>query len=77
MWDVAKGTVRLVLNAEASNEIDWHCKHYCGRGLMKKIETRAELAKEFGLPESKLIQVFADYEKVCKDPKTDPFGKRL
>lgn len=44
---------------------------------MKRFETGAELAKEMGLPESKLAQVFADYVKVTKDPKTDPFGKKL
>ncbi len=52
-------------------------QHYCGRGLMKRIETGAELAKEMGLPEAKLAQVFSDYVKVCNDPKTDPFGKKL
>lgn len=44
---------------------------------MKRFETGAELAKEMGLPESKLAQVFSDYVKVTKDPKTDPFGKKL
>lgn len=44
---------------------------------MKRFETGAELAKEMGLPEAKLAKVFADYVKVCKDPKTDPFGKKL
>lgn len=44
---------------------------------MKKFETGEELAKEMGLPVSKLEQVFKDYEKVVKDPKTDPFGKKL
>lgn len=31
-----KYPVRLVLNGEASREIEWHCKHYVGRGLMKR-----------------------------------------
>lgn len=44
---------------------------------MKRFETGEELAKEMGLPASKLEQVFADYTKVVKDPKTDPFGKKL
>lgn len=44
---------------------------------MKRFETGAELAKDMGLSEKKLAQVFADYVKVCKDPKTDPFGKKL
>lgn len=52
-------------------------QHYCGRGLMKKLETKEDLAKEMGLSLKKLDQVFGDYEKVCQDPKTDPFGKKL
>jgi hypothetical protein len=77
MWSHAKGTVRLVLNGQASKEIEWHCKHYCGRGLMKRFETGAELAKEMGLSEQKLAEVFAQYVEVAKHPETDPFGKRL
>ncbi|KAL8277238.1 hypothetical protein RQP46_010307 [Phenoliferia psychrophenolica] len=77
IWDNGKYPVRLILNGEASKEIEWHCKHYCGRGLMKRFETGAELAKDMGLSEAKLAQVFADYVKVCKDPKTDPFGKKF
>lgn len=38
------GPFRLVLNGAASKEIEWHCKHYVGRGLMKRFETGAELA---------------------------------
>lgn len=26
-----------------------HCKHYCGRGLMKRFENGEELAKEMGI----------------------------
>lgn len=44
---------------------------------MKRFETGAELAKEMGLSEKRLAQVFADYVAVAKDPKTDPFGKKL
>lgn len=28
------GPFRLVLNGKASTEIEWHCKHYVGRGIM-------------------------------------------
>jgi hypothetical protein len=31
-----KYPVRLVLDSEASKEIEWHGKHYVGRGLMKR-----------------------------------------
>ena len=44
---------------------------------MKRFETGAELAKEMGLSEKKLAQVFADYVAVTKNPKSDPFGKKL
>lgn len=36
MWDNNKFPVRLILNGEASKEIEWHCKHYAGRGLMSE-----------------------------------------
>jgi hypothetical protein len=44
---------------------------------MKRFETGEELAKEMGLSKEKLAQVFTDYVAVTKDPKTDPFGKKL
>lgn len=31
-----KGPFRLILNKKASEEIEWHCKHYVGRGIMKR-----------------------------------------
>lgn len=43
-----KGPFRLILNSKASKEIEWHCKHYMGRGLMKHFANGAELAKEIG-----------------------------
>merc|ERR1712093_541574 len=50
MWkekDKGKFPVRLVLNSKASNVLDFHTRHYSGRGLMKKM-TGKELAKEIG-----------------------------
>jgi hypothetical protein len=38
----------LVLNSTSAKEIEWHCKHYVGRGLMKRINGGEELAKEIG-----------------------------
>lgn len=58
-----KGPFRLVLNSKASKEIEWHCKHYVGRGLMKKFETGEDLAKEMGIPVSKLAATFDTYNK--------------
>ncbi|KAK4055383.1 Osmotic growth protein [Microbotryomycetes sp. JL221] len=77
MWDNNKFPVRLILNGQASQEIEWHCKHYVGRGLMKRFENGEELAKEMGLPAKKLADTFANYVEVTKDPKKDPFGKKF
>ncbi|POY76485.1 hypothetical protein BMF94_0686 [Rhodotorula taiwanensis] len=77
IWEDNKMPVRLVLNGEASKEIEWHCKHYVGRGLMKRLETVEEVAKEMGISASKLQGTFDDYMEICKDPKKDPFGKKF
>ncbi|GAA5896546.1 hypothetical protein JCM8208_004230 [Rhodotorula glutinis] len=77
IWEDNKLPVRLILNGEASKEIEWHCKHYVARGLMKKIDTVDDLAKEMGLPVSKIQGTFDDYMAICKDPKKDPFGKKF
>ena len=50
MWEEkekGKWPIRLVLNSKASNVLDFHTRHYSGRGLMKKM-TGKELAKEIG-----------------------------
>lgn len=44
-----EGPFRLVLNKAGSTEIEWHCKHYVGRGLMKKFNSGADLASEMGI----------------------------
>lgn len=45
-----KGPFRLLLNKKASKEIEWHTKHYCGRGLMKFFKSTADLATEMNVP---------------------------
>jgi len=76
IWQNGKYPIRLVLNGQASNEIEWHCKHYVGRGLMKRFENGHELAKEFGLDPSILKNTFDEYNEIADDPKKDPFGKK-
>ena len=51
--------VRLVLNSTSSKEIEWHCKHYVGRGLMRRFNNGDELAKEIGCKPEQL-------KKTCK-----------
>jgi len=75
MWK-GKGPFRLVLNAAGSKDIEWHCKHYVGRGLMKKFANGGELAKDMGLPKSVIEETFKQYNDIATK-KNDPFGKKF
>ncbi|GAA5886825.1 hypothetical protein JCM16303_005719 [Sporobolomyces ruberrimus] len=77
IWDNGKYPVRLILNGQASEAIKWHCKHYTGRGLMKRFDTVEEVAKEMNLPLEKVQGTFNEYMEIAKDPKKDPFGKKF
>lgn len=77
MWDNNKFPVRLILNGSASKEIDWHVRHYQGRGLMKRIEGVDALAKEMGISKEKLKSTFGDMTAIAKGEKKDPFGKKF
>lgn len=57
------GPFRLILNGKASKEIEWHCKHYCGRGLMKFFKNGNEVAKDMGITTEKLEETFKLYNK--------------
>ncbi len=72
----AQFPIRLVLNGRASKDIEWHCKHYVGRGLMKRFDSGDALAKEFGLSPSVLKKTFEDYNASVRSKK-DPFGKKF
>mmetsp|Transcript_43981 Transcript_43981/g.93532 ORF Transcript_43981/g.93532 Transcript_43981/m.93532 type:complete len:654 (+) Transcript_43981:54-2015(+) len=76
MWK-NKAPFRLCLNSLASTEIHWHCEHYKGRGVMRKYDTGADLAKELGVDVKKMEAVWqAHYEasqKHEKDPEGGPF----
>jgi len=71
-----KGPFRLVLNGAASKEIEWHCKHYCGRGLMKHFKHGNELAKEMNISPQKLADTFNKYNKDA-EKQTDEFDKKF
>ncbi|KIM45071.1 hypothetical protein M413DRAFT_66523 [Hebeloma cylindrosporum] len=76
IWENKKYPIRLVLNGPASKEIEWHCKHYVGRGLMKRFDSGEALAKEFGLSPAVLKKTFDDYNQSVRTKK-DPFGKKF
>jgi len=67
----------LCLNGKASKEIEWHCKHYKGRGIMKGYKNMGEFAKEYNIPLANIEATFNDYnviaEKQEKDPDSGPF----
>jgi flavocytochrome c len=76
MFKHDKFPVRLVLNGKASQEIEWHCKHYTSRGLMKRFEHGRDLAKEIGCDENTLKETFEKYTKIASGDEKDPFGKK-
>lgn len=78
MWEEKdKGTwpIRLVLNSKASNTLDFHTRHYSGRGLMKKM-TGKQLAEEIGCGEHALSKTFKEYNTYADGKEQDPFNKK-
>src|SRR6201996_4740898 len=78
MWEEkekGKWPIRLVLNSKASNVLDFHTRHYSGRGLMKKMSGK-ELAKEIGCGEAALTKQFKEYNAIAKGEKKDTWGKK-
>ncbi|KAL1922943.1 uncharacterized protein VTP21DRAFT_9319 [Calcarisporiella thermophila] len=75
MWK-NKFPIRLVLNTAAAKEIEWHCKHYVGRGLMRRFANGEELAKEIGVPPEQLKRTFDEYNAIARGEKKDPWGKK-
>lgn len=71
-----KGPFYLVLNGAASEEIEWHCKHYVGRNLMVRYNNGKEFAKANNLCPKNLAKTFDTYTQHAK-AKKDPFGKRF
>jgi flavocytochrome c len=79
MWkekDKGKFPIRLILNSKASNVLDFHTRHYSGRGLMKKM-TGKELAKEIGCTPGHLQSTFQAYNDIAAGKKKDPYGKKF
>ncbi|ETN37014.1 uncharacterized protein HMPREF1541_08002 [Cyphellophora europaea CBS 101466] len=78
MWEekeAGRWPIRLVLNSKASNVLDFHTRHYSGRGLMKKM-TGKELAKEIGCGEEALRKSFKTYNAVAEGKEKDPWNKK-
>ncbi|EJT80987.1 fumarate reductase [Gaeumannomyces tritici R3-111a-1] len=79
MWkekEKNKFPIRLVLNSKASNTLDFHTRHYSGRGLMKKM-TGKELANEIGCTPEHLQKTFQTYNAIAEGKQKDPWGKKF
>lgn len=79
MWkekEKNKFPIRLILNSKASNTLDFHTRHYSGRGLMKKM-TGKELAKEIGCSPDHLQKTFTTYNDIADGKKKDPWNKKF
>lgn len=77
MMNKSKGPIRLILNGKSTKAMEWHCKHYTGRRLMKKLSSGAEVAKEIGCSVDHLKKTFAEYSAVAAGEKKDPWNKRF
>jgi len=71
------GPFRLVLNEAAAHAIEWHCKHYKGRGLMKAYPNSAALAADMGLPPAVLAKTLSEYNTSAAKGAPDAFGTRF
>ncbi|KAL2885327.1 Fumarate reductase [Ceratocystis lukuohia] len=71
-----KFPIRLVLNSKASNVLDFHTRHYSGRGLMRKM-TGKELAKEIGCSPEHLQKTFKTYNTYASGKEKDPWNKKF
>lgn len=70
-----QGPFRLVLSSGASKEIQWHCNHYIGRGVMKKFNNLKEIAQEMGITYDKLSSTIDEYNQ-CASKNFDKYGRK-
>merc|ERR1712151_1439987 len=56
----------LCLNGKASKEIEWHCKHYKGRGIMKSYSNMSEFADQYGIPITNIETTFKEYNEIAE-----------
>jgi len=64
----------LCLNSKASKEIEWHCKHYKGRGIMKSYKNMGEFAKEYNIPLANVEKTFKEYNDIADKQTKNPDG---
>jgi flavocytochrome c len=72
-----QGPFRLVLNEAAAREIEWHCKHYCSRGVMRTYPNASALAADIGIRPSALQSTLEAYNQAAARGSGDPFGRKF
>jgi flavocytochrome c len=72
-----QGPFRLVLNEAAAREIEWHCKHYCSRGVMRTYPNASALAADIGVRPSALQSTLEAYNQAAARGSGDPFGRKF
>jgi flavocytochrome c len=77
MWSHNKAPYRLLLNAKASSQMQWHCDHYKSRRVMKRFDDAAGVAKEMGIDVNVLKETLDKYnaDAAKGDGHEDEFGK--
>lgn len=53
----------LLLNEKSAKEMEWHCKHYEGRGLMQHYANGHEFCKASGIKPEALAATYEQYKK--------------
>ena len=68
---------RLDLNSAISDDIDWQCKHFAGRGVRKLHESGTALAEDIEAPVSKMPDsIEAHFQasfKATRNPNGEPY----
>lgn len=69
------GPLRLVLSTESEKKLEFHIKHYKQRKLLRTVSGEA-LAKEIGVPFSKLQETLKEYNEAASGKSEDKFNKK-
>lgn len=63
---------RLLLNSGAAQEVNWHCRHYESRGLMRYYRSGSEFASDVGIPLSDLEDTHEAHFQAARNTERDP-----
>lgn len=73
--NLGNGPLRLVLNEQSEQKLEFHIKHYEQRSLMRSVLGK-QLSEEMKVPIKKLQETLGSYNKAANLEIDDPFGKK-